>query len=100
VFGSHRTYYVTNGSSMSNRVILMASVTRGQVALCDRNCHKSVEHAMTMSGASPVYLVPSRNALGLIGPIPPGGSPPRRSASASPTTRCSAPTSTAIRSTR
>jgi arginine/lysine/ornithine decarboxylase len=71
VFGSHRSYYVTNGSSMSNRVILMASVTRGQVALCDRNCHKSVEHAMTMSGASPVYLVPSRNALGLIGPIPP-----------------------------
>lgn len=72
VFGAHRTYYVTNGSSMSNRVILMASVTRGQVALCDRNCHKSAEHAMTMSGASPVYLVPSRNALGLIGPIPPG----------------------------
>jgi arginine/lysine/ornithine decarboxylase len=72
VFGSHRSYYVTNGSSMANRVILNASVTRGQVALCDRNCHKSVEHAMTMSGASPVYLVPSRNALGLIGPIPPG----------------------------
>ncbi len=71
VFGSHRTYYVTNGSSTSNRVILMASVTRDQVCLCDRNCHKSVEHAMTMSGAIPTYLVPSRNGLGIIGPIPP-----------------------------
>lgn len=71
VFGAHRTYFVTNGSSTSNRVILMASVTRDQVALCDRNCHKSVEHAMTMSGAIPTYLIPTRNGLGIIGPIPP-----------------------------
>ncbi|WP_219059943.1 Orn/Lys/Arg decarboxylase N-terminal domain-containing protein [Pseudomonas sp. UMAB-08] len=71
VFGAHRTYHVTNGSSTSNRVILMASVTRDQVALCDRNCHKSVEHAMTMSGAIPTYLIPLRNHYGLIGPIPP-----------------------------
>jgi arginine/lysine/ornithine decarboxylase len=70
VFGAHRTYYVTNGSSTSNRVILMASVTRDQIALCDRNCHKSAEHSMTMSGAIPTYLVPVRNRLGLIGPIP------------------------------
>ncbi len=71
VFGAHRTYFVTNGSSTSNRVILMASVTRDQVTLCDRNCHKSVEHAMTMSGAAPTYLIPTRNGLGIIGPIPP-----------------------------
>lgn len=71
VFGAHRTYYVTNGSSTSNRVILMASVTRNQVALCDRNCHKSAEHAMTLSGALPTYLVPTRNRYGIIGPILP-----------------------------
>ena len=70
VFGADRTYFVTNGSSTSNRVILMSSVTRDQIALCDRNCHKSVEHAMTLSGAIPTYLMPSRNYLGLIGPIP------------------------------
>ena len=71
MFGAHRTYHVTNGSSMSNRVILMASVTRNQAALCDRNCHKSAEHAMTMSGAIPTYLIPSRNHYGIIGPIMP-----------------------------
>lgn len=71
VFGAHRTYYVTNGSSTSNRVILMASVTRDQIALCDRNCHKSAEHAMTLSGAIPTYLVPTRNRYGIIGPIMP-----------------------------
>ncbi|MDR1732370.1 MAG: hypothetical protein LBR61_09805 [Synergistaceae bacterium] len=71
VFGAHRTYYVTNGSSTSNRIILMASVTRDQVVLCDRNCHKSVEHSMTMTGAIPTYLMPSRNRYGIIGPIYP-----------------------------
>lgn len=69
VFNSSRSYHITNGSSTSNRIILMASVTRNDVCLCDRNCHKSVEHAMTLSGAVPTYLIPSRNRYGIIGPI-------------------------------
>jgi arginine/lysine/ornithine decarboxylase len=71
VFGADRTYYVTNGTSTSNRVVMMASIARGQVVLADRNCHKSVEHGLSLSGAVPVYLMPRRNHLGLIGPIPP-----------------------------
>lgn len=71
VFNSSRSYHVTNGSSTSNRIILMASVTRNEICLCDRNCHKSVEHAMTLSGAIPTYLIPSRNQYGIIGPILP-----------------------------
>src|SRR3954453_9113095 len=71
VFGAHRTYSVTNGTSMSNRVIFMAAVARDQIALCDRNCHKSIEHSLVMSGAIPTYLVPLRNRYGIIGPIPP-----------------------------
>jgi lysine decarboxylase/arginine decarboxylase len=71
IFGSHRSYTVTNGSSTSNRMIYMASITAGDIAFCDRNCHKSVEQAMTISGAVPTYLVPLRNYLGIIGPIPP-----------------------------
>src|SRR3954469_2908066 len=70
VFGAHRTYSVTNGTSMSNRVIFMAAVGRDQIALCDRNCHKSIEHSLVMSGAIPQYLVPLRNRYGIIGPIP------------------------------
>ncbi len=70
VFGAHRTYCVTNGTSMSNRVIFMAAVARDQIALCDRNCHKSIEHSLVMSGAIPTYLVPLRNRYGIIGPIP------------------------------
>src|SRR6188508_2246657 len=71
VFGAHRTYSVTNGTSMSNRVIFLAAVARNQIALCDRNCHKSIEHSLVMTGAIPQYLVPLRNRYGIIGPIPP-----------------------------
>ena len=71
VFGAHRSYSVTNGTSMSNRVIFMAAVGRDQIALCDRNCHKSIEHSLVMTGGIPTYLVPLRNRYGIIGPIPP-----------------------------
>ncbi|MBS1241011.1 MAG: arginine decarboxylase, partial [Gemmatimonadetes bacterium] len=71
VFGAHRTYCVTNGTSTSNRVIFMAAVARDQIALCDRNCHKSIEHSLVMTGGIPIYLVPLRNRYGIIGPIPP-----------------------------
>jgi arginine/lysine/ornithine decarboxylase len=52
-------------------VIFMAAVARDQIALCDRNCHKSIEHSLVMTGAIPQYLVPLRNRYGIIGPIPP-----------------------------
>src|SRR3954464_5444944 len=71
VFGAHRTYSVTNGTSMANRVIFMAAVGRDQIALCDRNCHKAIEHSLVMSGGIPTYFVPLRNRYGIIGPIPP-----------------------------
>jgi arginine/lysine/ornithine decarboxylase len=72
VFGAHRTYAVTGGTSSSNRTIFSACVTEGDIALIDRNCHKSIEQSLILTGAIPVYLMPSRNHLGLIGPIHPG----------------------------
>ncbi len=71
VFGAHRSYCVTNGTSTSNRVIFTAAVGRDQIALCDRNCHKSIEHGLVLTGGIPTYLVPLRNRYGIIGPIPP-----------------------------
>ena len=71
VFGAHRTYCVTNGTSTSNRLIFTAAVGEHQIALCDRNCHKSIEHGLVLTGGIPTYLVPLRNRYGIIGPIPP-----------------------------
>jgi arginine decarboxylase len=71
VFGAHRTYCVTNGTSTSNRLIMTAAVSRDQIALCDRNCHKSIEHGLVLTGAIPTYYIPLRNRWGIIGPIHP-----------------------------
>ncbi len=69
-FGADRTMFVTNGTSTSNKIVWHGRVTEGDVVLVDRNCHKSVEHALIMTGAVPVYLMPTRNPYGIIGPIP------------------------------
>lgn len=70
VFGADYTYYSVGGSSSSNQIILRSAVTDGDVVLVDRNCHKSLNYALNASGAVPVYLMPRRNARGLIGPVP------------------------------
>ncbi|MGW3647562.1 Orn/Lys/Arg family decarboxylase [Streptomyces sp. NPDC000878] len=71
VFGSDLTYFVLHGDSTCNRLVGHFSVTRDEIALVDRNCHKSVLHGLVVSGARPVYLVPTRNGYGLAGPLPP-----------------------------
>jgi arginine decarboxylase len=71
VFGSHRSYSVLNGTSGSNRSIISAVVNDNDFALCDRNCHKSIEQGLVLSGGIPVFLRPTRNRYGIIGPIPP-----------------------------
>ena len=43
----------------------------GDVVVCDRNCHKSIEQGLMLTGAAPVYMVPTRNRYGIIGPIHP-----------------------------
>jgi len=70
VFGADYTFFSIGGSSSSNEIILHSAVTDGDIVLVDRNCHKSLNYALNMSGAMPVYLMPRRNARGLIGPVP------------------------------
>jgi arginine decarboxylase len=71
VFGAHRSYNVVGGTSESNRTILQACLKDGDIAVCDRNCHKSIEQGLMLTGALPVYMVPTRNRYGIIGPIHP-----------------------------
>ncbi|MFF1279631.1 Orn/Lys/Arg decarboxylase N-terminal domain-containing protein [Streptomyces sp. NPDC058299] len=71
VFGSELTYFVLHGDSTCNRLVGHFSVTRDELALVDRNCHKSVLQGLVVSGARPVYLIPTRNGYGLAGPLPP-----------------------------
>jgi len=70
VFGADQTYFVTNGTSSANKIVFCGVVTAGDIVLLDRNCHKSCEQAVTLTNSIPVYLMPSRNRYGIIGPIP------------------------------
>ncbi len=69
IFGSDETLFVVGGTSTSNKIVWHGMVAQGDVVLCDRNCHKSILHSLVMTGATPIYLIPSRNGLGIIGPI-------------------------------
>ena len=69
IFGSDETLFVVGGTSTSNKIVWHGMVSQGDLVLCDRNCHKSILHSLIMTGATPIYLIPSRNGLGIIGPI-------------------------------
>jgi arginine decarboxylase len=69
-FGADHTFFVINGTSTANKIVWHSMVGRDDLVLVDRNCHKSVVHAIIMTGAIPLYLCPERNELGIIGPIP------------------------------
>ncbi len=70
IFNCDHLYFVTNGTSTSNKIVWHATVAPNDVVVVDRNCHKSVLHAIIMTGALPVFLMPTRNHYGIIGPIP------------------------------
>ncbi|MCX7897327.1 MAG: arginine/lysine/ornithine decarboxylase [Rhodocyclaceae bacterium] len=70
IFNCDHLFFVTNGTSTSNKIVWHSTVAPGDVVVVDRNCHKSVLHAITMTGAIPVFLMPTRNNYGIIGPIP------------------------------
>ena len=70
IFGSDWTFYGVAGSSGSNRIVAQGAIGENEIAIVDRNCHKSLNHGLTLSHARPVYLKPTRNGYGLIGPIP------------------------------
>ncbi|PWC14902.1 ornithine decarboxylase SpeF [Brenneria roseae subsp. americana] len=70
VFNADKTYFVLNGTSSSNKVVLNALLSPGDLVLFDRNNHKSNHHgALIQAGATPVYLETARNPFGFIGGI-------------------------------
>lgn len=70
VYNADKTYFVLNGTSASNKVVLNAVLAPGDIVLYDRNNHKSISHgALVQAGATPVYLETARNPFGSIGGI-------------------------------
>jgi arginine decarboxylase len=55
-FGSQHTFFITNGTSTANKIVLQALTTPGDIVLIDRDCHKSHHYGLVLTGAYPVYL--------------------------------------------
>lgn len=55
-FGADRAFFVTNGTSTSNKMALQALLAPGDIAIVDRNCHKSHHYGMVLAGAQPLYV--------------------------------------------
>ena len=69
IFGAEKTYFVLNGTSASNKIVLSALVAEDDLVLFDRNNHKAAHHgALLLGGGIPIFLETDRNCAGLIGP--------------------------------
>ncbi len=55
-FGADHVFFVTNGTSTSNKMAVQALLAPGDIAIVDRNCHKSHHYGMVLSGAQPLYV--------------------------------------------
>ncbi|MDC1221541.1 aminotransferase class I/II-fold pyridoxal phosphate-dependent enzyme, partial [Salibacteraceae bacterium] len=55
-YGAQRSFFVTNGTSTANKIVMQALVEPGDLVLIDRDCHKSHHYGLVLSGAYPVYL--------------------------------------------
>ncbi len=55
-FGADHVFFVTNGTSTSNKMAHQALVAPGDIVLLDRNCHKSHHYGLVLSGGQPLYI--------------------------------------------
>src|SRR3979411_278104 len=55
-FGADHVFFVTNGTSTSNKMAVQALLGPGDIAIVDRTCHKSHHYGMVLSGAQPLYV--------------------------------------------
>jgi arginine decarboxylase len=55
-FGADRVFFVTNGTSTSNKMVEQALLSPGDIMLVDRNCHKSHHYGAVLAGALPLYV--------------------------------------------
>ena len=72
VYGSHKSYYLVNGSTCGIIAALSAVCRPGDKLIVARNCHKSVYNAIRLLQLRPIYIMPEWNEeLGMFGGVSP-----------------------------
>ena len=69
-FGAEQTFFLTNGTSTANKVVIQQILGGGGKIIVDQACHKSVHHAIVMNRCEPVYLKSTLHPeFGIYGPV-------------------------------
>lgn len=55
-FGAEHAFFVTNGTSTSNKIVMQANLNQGDIVLISSDCHKSIAYSAMLCGASPIFL--------------------------------------------
>lgn len=55
-FGADASYFVTNGTSTSNKIVMQANLKPGDIVLVSADCHKSIPYSVMLTGAYPIFL--------------------------------------------
>jgi arginine decarboxylase len=60
-YGAEHTFFLINGSTSGNQIMMMTAVNPGQKIAVPRNAHKSMLGGLIISGARPIYMQPEVN---------------------------------------
>ncbi|MDX8382080.1 MAG: ornithine decarboxylase [Ghiorsea sp.] len=55
-FGSDKTFFVTNGTSTSNKIVMQANLRPGDIVFVSSDCHKSVPYGTILSGVNVHFM--------------------------------------------
>lgn len=58
LYGVKRTYFLVNGSTAGNLAMIVAACEKNKKVIVQRNCHKSILHALHLVGATPIFISP------------------------------------------
>ncbi len=59
LYHSERSFFLVNGSTVGNLAMMYAACRQGDTVIVQRNAHKSIFHAIELTGARPVFVYPS-----------------------------------------
>ena len=55
-FGAQQSFFVTNGTSTSNKIVTQANLVPDDIVFVSSDCHKSIPYAIMLCGAHAVFL--------------------------------------------
>lgn len=55
-FGAKQSFFVTNGTSTSNKIVLQANLTPKDIVIVSSDCHKSIPYGVVLAGANCLFI--------------------------------------------